>query len=306
MIKSIVTHDGKFHADEVLAVAVMLELFPDAEVIRTRDQEVVDAALNCETSIVIDVGGGAFDHHHKDFNLRRMNGDLYSSAGLVWKIYGESYVYKMMSGYGCTPDLVEEIAKVIDDRFIRYVDRHDNGNYPDQAQVGSTTFSSLISAMNPAWFQKEVNDEEDAFFDAVDMAMSVIFSLCKNVYAEFSAKTRVLSAIERQGNPEVLILDEGMPWKPHIKSDHRAVYVIHPNSDGNWIALGVEGSEIDSNTGRRNLKKPFPHAWRGLVNEELSAVVGIDGMVFCHRGRFILVAKDLSTISAAVQLALES
>ena len=50
-MKTIVTHDGSFHADDVFAVATLLKLFPDANVIRTRDTSVIERA-----DVVVDVG----------------------------------------------------------------------------------------------------------------------------------------------------------------------------------------------------------------------------------------------------------
>ena len=38
----IVTHNGKFHADDAWATAVLFVLFPDSELIRTRDPAVIE------------------------------------------------------------------------------------------------------------------------------------------------------------------------------------------------------------------------------------------------------------------------
>ncbi|VDH93711.1 Hypothetical predicted protein [Mytilus galloprovincialis] len=62
------THNGSFHCDEVLACFLLKQLptYKDAEIIRTRDQKVLDT---CD--IVVDVGGifdpskNRFDHHQK-------------------------------------------------------------------------------------------------------------------------------------------------------------------------------------------------------------------------------------------------
>jgi uncharacterized UPF0160 family protein len=55
------THNGAFHCDEALACAILTSLprFSDAEIVRTRDQKVLDT---CD--IVVDVGG-IFDHQQK-------------------------------------------------------------------------------------------------------------------------------------------------------------------------------------------------------------------------------------------------
>ena len=46
----IVTHNAKFHTDDVFAVATLLVLYPDAKIIRTRDEALVKTA-----DIVVDV-----------------------------------------------------------------------------------------------------------------------------------------------------------------------------------------------------------------------------------------------------------
>ena len=61
----VATHHGSFHADDVLAWALIrVFLDPQAELIRTRDEGVIQSA-----DVVIDVGGvfdpdsSRFDHH---------------------------------------------------------------------------------------------------------------------------------------------------------------------------------------------------------------------------------------------------
>ncbi|MEX2010580.1 MAG: MYG1 family protein, partial [Parcubacteria group bacterium] len=50
-MKTIATHSGMYHADDVFAVATLLMVYPDAEVIRTRDMEKIQ-----EAEIAVDVG----------------------------------------------------------------------------------------------------------------------------------------------------------------------------------------------------------------------------------------------------------
>jgi len=63
------THSGPFHADDVLAWALLTVFrYPDAELVRTRDPAVLRGA-----DIVFDVGGsfdeanGRFDHHQQSY-----------------------------------------------------------------------------------------------------------------------------------------------------------------------------------------------------------------------------------------------
>lgn len=50
----IVTHDGRFHADEILACVLLkfLPEFKDSDIQRSRDQKIIDAG-----DVVVDVGG---------------------------------------------------------------------------------------------------------------------------------------------------------------------------------------------------------------------------------------------------------
>ena len=50
--KTIATHNGNFHADDVFSVAALKSLFPSFKLIRTRDLKIIARA-----DIVVDVGG---------------------------------------------------------------------------------------------------------------------------------------------------------------------------------------------------------------------------------------------------------
>jgi uncharacterized UPF0160 family protein len=54
-ITQLVTHSGGFHADELLSSAVLTRLFPQAELLRSRERQWVTPAAH---KIIFDVGGG--------------------------------------------------------------------------------------------------------------------------------------------------------------------------------------------------------------------------------------------------------
>jgi uncharacterized UPF0160 family protein len=136
---TIITHDGVFHADEVLAIA-LLRVFTIGEysIYRTRDERYVRLA-----DIAIDVGGvycdrtvtdhgdvtvrGQFDHHQ--FNEDNPNYGL-SSAGLIWRALGSSLHIK----YPAITKLVHE------------VDQQDTGAKRQDANH----FASIVSSFNGA------------------------------------------------------------------------------------------------------------------------------------------------------------
>jgi uncharacterized UPF0160 family protein len=110
------THDGRFHADEIFALAVLKLIFPDLEIVRSRDEKVYKKA-----DIIVDVGhvydpeNLIFDHHQRSFSIKRESGIPYASFGLAWKQYGES-----LCGSSQT-------AEYIDSVIVQAIDADDNG-----------------------------------------------------------------------------------------------------------------------------------------------------------------------------------
>lgn len=101
----LITHNGKFHTDEVFGAALLTYLIPDLEIIRTRDKKAISDAIEDFNSIVIDVGKvynpnkDAFDHHQESFNVNYFGtrgGINMSSCGLVWKHFSWEIVEKML------------------------------------------------------------------------------------------------------------------------------------------------------------------------------------------------------------------
>src|SRR5512139_750518 len=107
----VVTHDGSFHADDVLAFA-LIRVFrdPEAELVRTRDRDRIAAA-----DVAIDVGDEydparrRFDHHQVSYQ-----GHL-SSAGMV---------LAWLEAEGC---LSHELGATLRGQLVDFVDAVDNG-----------------------------------------------------------------------------------------------------------------------------------------------------------------------------------
>jgi uncharacterized UPF0160 family protein len=80
-ITHLVTHSGGFHADELLSSVILMRLFPQAQLVRSRDTKWTTPALH---KIVYDVGGRfdadaqIFDHHQRPNPLFR------AGLGPVW------------------------------------------------------------------------------------------------------------------------------------------------------------------------------------------------------------------------------
>lgn len=135
----IVTHDGTFHADEVLAVS-MLRLLPayaGATLVRTRD----DAAL-AAADVVVDVGcvydpdARRYDHHQPGFHATlvtpsSVRATPLSSAGLVYQHHGADVIAAVVAAAGDLPVLSSPDAAAVFERvyttFVEAIDAVDNG-----------------------------------------------------------------------------------------------------------------------------------------------------------------------------------
>jgi uncharacterized UPF0160 family protein len=130
-IEKIIVHPGRYQADEVLGVAEMRIISPHLQsvpVVRIRPTE---AELNNPRVLVIDCGEryqpelNNFDHH-QDLGL-------FCSARLIWEHF-----------YPEDTDIQLRIKKIIDQTFLRSIDRHDRGS----VFGGGNSISSVISSMN--------------------------------------------------------------------------------------------------------------------------------------------------------------
>ena len=147
----IVTHDSSFHTDDIFACATLLILYPDAEIIRSRDQKVIESA-----DIVFDVGGiydpqnKKFDHHQTGGAGKRENGIPYASFGLVWKEFGEKI---------CGSKIV---AEKIDIRLCQPIDAIDNG-IEITKKIYKNVFPYTISDFLSSYKKIDEPSEEDLY-----------------------------------------------------------------------------------------------------------------------------------------------
>ncbi|NML63379.1 MYG1 family protein [Massilia sp. RP-1-19] len=309
----IATHSGKFHADDAWAVAVLNILFPDSEIIRTRDTALIDAA-----DFAIDVGGvwdpatGRFDHHQKGFDAARQTGVPYASAGLVWKEYGARCVAALAdvhTGQQLTEDAARQLAYAIDADIVQYLDLSDVGAAKNAP--GGYGLSAVISGFNPNWLDEQrmgYGDAADAYrLSQFRRAMAVLADIMVNAV---KYRVGVLLALEqvRQAEPledgRVLFLkNAALPWTAVVRKEMpKVLFVIsHSISEQRYMLHTVSVSP-ESFTARADL----PAAWAGLRDADLAAVTGIPDATFCHNGRFIAAAKSFEGIQAMARQAVQS
>lgn len=279
---TVATHDGPFHADDVMAFALVRAFRdPSAVAVRTRDLAKIAAA-----DLAVDVGGiyapeaGRFDHHQSSYQ-----GPL-SAAGMV---------LEWLISTGALPDSLGERLRT---GVMCYLDDVDNGRVAPSPSV--PCFPRIVDALNQPASTHEQFDA--AYLQAVAFAEAWL----KGILAEHAklelARQRVRAAMEEAARRGLRYLDlaEYLPWKePYFEAggaDHPTDYVLHPGTDGSWRIVA-----IPPRLGSFEQKRPLPEAWAGLIDEALEAITGIEGSVFCHKNRFIAVFRTREAALLALE-----
>ncbi|WBS03663.1 MYG1 family protein [Pseudoduganella sp. SL102] len=309
----IVTHNGKFHADDAWAAAVLFVLFPDAELVRTRDPAVIEAA-----DFAVDVGGiwnpaaGRFDHHQKGFDGARQTGVPYASAGLVWREYGArcvSVLADLHTGQQLPNDTAREIAYAIDADIVQYLDLSDVGAAKNAP--GGYGLSAVISGFNPNWLDEQrlgYDGAADVYrLDQFRRAMALLTDILVN-----AVKYRVgaLLAVEQVRDAEVLadgrllfLRNSALPWTQVVRKEMpKVLFVLSHSIAENRYMLHTIPVSPESFAARADLPAP----WAGLRDAELAAVTGVADATFCHNGRFIAAARSYEGAYAMAMLALQA
>lgn len=285
----IATHNGKFHADDVFGVSLLKQLYPDATVVRSRDESVLGS-----TDIVLDVGGrynpaeGRFDHHQRDAG-ERSNGILYSAFGLLWQEYGLQF---------CEGDA--SVFRRIDSRLVEGIDAVDNGQeIYTLNDFGTKPFdlSSVLDLFNPI---SSTDEEFDTQFElAVVLATQVLIRLRAKYAGDAAAEREFTETYEKASDPRFVVLERFVPHGRAASAQPELLFTIFPNTNGGWSIQTVKPA--DSKFGSRKL---LPEPWRGLNGSDLAAETGVDSSVFCHKAGFIAAAQTRDGALQLLELAL--
>lgn len=273
------THGGKFHADDVFSSALLLYLNPNITI--TRGNKVPE---NFD-GIVFDIGRGKYDHHQRDSRIRE-NGVPYAAFGLLWEELGETI-------------LGEELAQKFDESFVQPLDMNDNTGEKNE-------LATLIGNFNPSWDIE--NDENDAFFKAVQTAGMILVNKFEKYKGNERAEKRVneilaaheaaiLSGEKSTIEAKILILPEFVPCQKQLRETEIA-FIIFPSNRGGYCIQPLKKEHS------LNYKCSFPENWLGLEGEELQQATGLHSANFCHKGGFIMTTDNLDDAIAACKQSL--
>ena len=264
----IATHDGNFHADDVLAAAMLRHFVDeDAIIVRTRD-----VAALAEADVVFDVGHvfdparRRFDHHQREYEGNR------SSAGMVLDHLEEG-------GY-----VDSEIAGRLRAELVDYVDAIDTGKR--RSDEGVPCFSMVIGVLN-----ENANEDFDRWFArGVEIARDVVRGLVRSVERAREAADLVRTSMREaeEAGSKILRLPRYVKWKPAYYAEGGAEHITEfalfcgnpEKSDWRLLTIAVEEGSLED-------KRKLPSEWGGLEGAELEEAIGVKGARFCHRNCFI-------------------
>lgn len=239
----VVTHNGKFHLDELTALAFVKmasDLFQvDMEIKRTRDPDYMKRA-----SLVLDVGGSNIgkymDHHGADFRDYHPGTDYkLATAGIVWYDLKDYLLYAILGAHRHKP-VVESITReTIFRRLILPVDIEDNGQ--GRMSHGTTlTLNEIVSGFNVS-----TPDQDNQFFRAFRVIQLIyknkIREIVNTAVEDDRIFAQVINATEEDRRDGLLVLSESGPWLSTIRRHW---------DDTRHLKLCIYGDPINKDTWR--------------------------------------------------------
>lgn len=279
---TVCVHDGPFHADELVCIAMLKTFYADADisVIRSRKPEDWNRA-----DLVIDVGEGLFDHHGR----RAYPGK--AACTRIFRKMETSGFFDEESDH-----FIDSLEKLIEDAAgVDTGDKDSVNHFPELID-----FNRFAVALGGKY--------DVVFWDAlvtITHRIEMLFEIWRREGEAIKAATSDIEAPREDErivcfSPEARLAD--VKQLLHERKDP-AVYFISAEKDDDWRVLCcAPTNEEFSFFGSKRL---IPDKFRGLRGDELSKITGIEGGIFCHAAGFIAGFKTRESAVKFAKLCLE-
>lgn len=298
------THNGKIHADETVAIALLINYYNkknyEVTVLRSRDP-----AYFYDSDILVDVGGiydpdnFRFDHHQSDFHEKwTENSETHlSSAGLIWRHYGkeivEMYLDANSNEFDCdenyNDEIITEIVNLIYEKLFLEIDANDNGIL---LQSSSINIPDIINSMN---CEDTSNDEiqKENFNKAIELVNTILDIKFKEIiksYFNFPTDLeKVRSIVDMQvSERQYLIVSEKIP------TIFKCLNVLDPSYKIKFVIFAGPDEYTIKTRSEQKFAPIVP-----IVSEELTDVI------FIHKGGFLAKTRTLEAAEKLVGKSLE-
>lgn len=294
--KTVVTHNGLFHADEAFGIAFLsLLLGSEMRVVRTRNPAQIEQA-----DVALDVGGAynsdglRYDHHQKDFlDVHEGTSIKLAACGLIWRHYGTCLITKLH------PELdveqVQSLWQTVDETVCRPVDMQDNGQNTfkvEGAEAQALTISMMVSSFNQQDIYSPAEDE--AFLRVVEILKEYVLNFLRAGANKLQLLKEAEEAVRAQLGSKVLVLDKFLPYreavlKANAEEGGQFDLVTYP-AKGQWNIQTVPVDDTTENFYSQRVSLP-ERLWGLTGPDALKESLGGSVLVFCHKTGFLAAVK---------------
>lgn len=271
------THDGCFHADEILSIALLRLGQPQLQYVRTRDEQILSGTLR------VDVGEGLLDHHgHR------------AAAGVA----ACSRVYALLVQSEAIPDWAQGVL----DPIVAVTAAWDTG---DASQQHLLPYVHALQAACTA----TGGDMDAAFAKALEMVEAHIHALLEAAEAAAAAQASAEAVLHASPDADVVCFPAecraaDVKQLMH-NAGHPAIYYVSPESPADWRVLCC--APQDGAYSPFASKSLIPERFRSLRGDSLSEAAGLPqgSGIFCHAAGFIAGFKTRDAAMAFANLCAE-
>lgn len=294
--KTVVTHNGLFHADEGFGVAFLSLLLGSEEVrvVRSRNsQELEDAYVALDVGGVYDNAKLRYDHHQREFTeVHEGTSVKLAACGLIWRHFGTCLITKLH------PELdieqVQSLWQTVDETICRPVDMQDNGQNTfkvEGAEAQALTVSMMVAAFNQQDIYSPAQDE--AFMMVVEILKEYILNFLRSEANKLQLLKEAEEAVKAQLGSRVLVLDKFLPYREAVLKANaeggQFDLVTYP-ANGQWNIQTVPVDDSTENFYSQRVSLP-QRLW-GLTGPDASKEsLGGSALVFCHKTGFLAAVK---------------
>jgi uncharacterized UPF0160 family protein len=215
---------------------------------------------------------------------------------------------------------LEYVYKRVYGDIIEAFDGVDNGvpKYPSDIKAAyhdSTSISARVSRLNPRW-NEETSDEIllRQFHKAVEITGEELVAAVENIAlssipARDITRKAFSSRYEVHPSGKIILFSQYCPFKRDlfeleaelgVAEEDLPLYALFQDTSNAWRIQALPIAPDSFLT-----RKALPEPWRGIRDDELSALTGVEGCIFIHASGFIGGAKSKESVMKLAVLALQ-
>lgn len=300
--KTIVTHNGLFHADETFGTAFLsLLLGSEVRVVRTRNPAQIEQAY-----VALDVGGVydnaklRYDHHQREFtDVHDGTSVKLAACGLIWRHLGTCLITKLH------PELdieqVKSLWQSVDETICRPVDMQDNGQCTfnvEGAEAQALTITMMVSSFNQQDIYSPAQDE--AFMRVIEILKEYILNFLRAGANKLQLLKEAEETVKAQLGCRVLVLDKFLPYREAVlkaNAEGQDFCLVTYPAKNQWNVQTIPFDDSEANYYSQRVS--FPKRVWGLTGPEAAKEqLGGCPLVFCHKTGFLAAIKADSADAA--------